>query len=238
MKDHNAGITRLARPRIMFPAKPDLKRLMREGGGVVHDYYRFGAENFAADLYRSLDEGNSVREFTSEYWTSRYKELKEETSEYDRTRIAALKLLRHAFTGEDDASSQDILDSVRNLLQQHPRIWASTIKELQGQERETARRLYPLVFSKEMERAKVRMWCRDGEWLPVIWCPNMKTAMYAYAAFNGVETCLNCQRLFCMDVPRVDDSRSEKYCTVACGQRFRQRIYRKRQAEEGEGKSR
>ena len=101
-----------------------------------------------------------------------------------------------------------------------------------------AKRLYPLVFSKAMERAKVRMWCKDGEWLPVIWCPNMKTAMYAYAAFNGVETCLNCQKLFCLDVPRVDDSRSEKYCTVACGQRFRQRIYRKRQLEQAKGKSR
>jgi hypothetical protein len=146
--------------------------------------------------------------------------------------------LRRAFAGEDDASSQEILDSARNLLQQHPRIWASTIEGIQGQEREMAKRLYPLVFSKAMERAKVRMWCKDGEWLPVIWCPNMKTAMYAYAAFNGVETCLNCQKLFCLDVPRVDDSRSEKYCTVACGQRFRQRIYRKRQLEQAKGKSR
>jgi hypothetical protein len=116
-----------------------------------------------------------------------------------------------------------------------PNTWRNHLK---GQGREAARRLYPSFFSKAIKRSRLRMWCKDGEWMPVIWCPNLTTAMFTHAAFNRVETCLNCQKLFCLDVPRVDDSRSEKYCTVACGQRFRHRIYRKRQLEETKGKSR
>ena len=198
--------------------------------------YNIWGEEFDASLYMSMeDEGRRVREFTSEYWGPRYKELLEETTERDRVRLKAIRLLRHAYFGEEKTAALTILDQAGNLLFNDPKTWRN---HLRGQGREAARRLYPLFFSKAMKRSRLRMWCKDGEWMPVISCPNMTTAMFTHAAFNGVETCLNCQKLFCLDVPRVDDSRSEKYCTVACGQRFRQRIYRKRQLEEGKGKSR
>jgi hypothetical protein len=144
-------------------------------------------------------------------------------------RLKALRLLRHAYFAVEEVTAVAILDEVGPLLFSDPNTFRN---HLRGQGREAARRLYPLYFSKAMKRSRVRMWCKDGEWMPVVWCPNMTTAMFAHAAFNGVETCLNCQKLFCLDVPRVDGSSSEKYCTIACGQRFRQRMYRKRNPKE------
>jgi hypothetical protein len=233
MRDHNASITRLVRPRIIFPAK-DLAWLDKFEENAENTVYSIWGEEFDASLYMSMeDEGRRVREFTSGYLGPRYKELLEETTEHDRVRLKAIRLLRHAYFGEDKTAALTILDQAGNLLFNDPNTWRNHVR---GQGREAARRLYPLFFSKAMKRCKLRMWCKDGEWAPVIWCPNMTTAMFTYAAFDGVETCLNCQKLFCLDAPRVDDSRSEKYCTVACGQRFRQRIYRKRQLEEGKGK--
>ena len=235
MEDHNAGITRLARPRILFPAD--------DFSDWVAKFERPGRKDrgkpFDTDILIHLcmtTEGDwPVREFNHEYWLSRRKELEKGTSESDRTRLRALRLLRYAFFGEEEESSLAILDEALNLLSKDTKLeW---IKHVKGHGRDAAQRLYPLYFAKAMKRAEVRMWCQNGEWMPIIWCPDMTTAMFTFAAFNGVETCLNCQKLFCLDVPRADDSRSEKYCTVACGQRFRQRIYRKKQAKEGKGKS-
>jgi hypothetical protein len=258
--DHNAPITRPT-PRIVFPEKPDFKRLMdpdrtkevqkpfprpvRQGLGIGDDFYQLWGERFDARLYVSLEEVQETREFTSEFWFSRRKELEGETNEYDRLRVRALRLLRNAYFGESDESFQDVFDRAMKMLTHHPQNLIPRLRgrnsqalefSIRGKEREAARHIYPLFLSKMMERAKVRMWCKDGEWVPVIWCPNMTTAMYVHAAFNGVETCLNCEKVFCRDVPRVDGSRSEKYCTIACGQRFRQRMHRRRQKSKGESR--
>jgi hypothetical protein len=145
-------------------------------------------------------------------------------------------MLRRAYFyfGEDEDSAREILQKVEKLC--------AFREELSNEPSYTSNRsrvriLYPLIFGKALQQARVRMWPTDsGEFLPVIWCDNMTTAMFAYGAFKGVDTCQNCAKLFCTDLPRVDESRAEKYCTVACGQRFRQRIYRKRQLEQSKGK--
>ena len=54
----------------------------------------------------------------------------------------------------------------------------------------------------------------------------MKTAMFAFAAFHGAAACPNCGELFALDSRRVDGSKGERYCTAACGQRYRQKVYR------------
>jgi hypothetical protein len=237
MSDHNEGITRKARPRIMFPAADFADWVAKFDEANNREA---GNKPFDPDILIYLcmtTEGDwPVHEFNHEYWFSRRKELEKGTSETDRTRLRALRLLRYAFFGEEEQASLEIFDEAVNLLSKDPKL--AWIKDTKGHGRDAAQRLYPLYFAKAMKRAEVRMWCKNGEWIPIIWCPDMTTAMFTYAAFKGVETCLNCQKLFCLDVPRVDDSRSEKYCTVACGQRFRQRIYRKRQAKEAKGKSR
>jgi hypothetical protein len=243
--DHNAPITQTARPRIFFPAKDPTPPPWKK-----HPVISVFGEEFDMDLYASLDSalvaGHAlftpirVREFTSDFWElpSRIKELEKETSEPDRRRIRALCMLRRAYYyfGEDEDSAREILKKVEELC--------AFREELSNEPAYTSNRgrvriLYPLMFGKALKHARVRMWPTDsGGFLPVIWCDNMTTAMFAYAAFKGVDTCQNCAKLFCTDLPRVDDSRSEKYCPVACGQRFRQRIYRKRQLEEAKGKSR
>jgi len=205
-------------------------------------------EEFDMDLYASLDSALvaghvlftpvRIREFTSDFGElpTRIKELEKETSELDRNRIKALCMLRRAYYyfGADEDSAREILKEVEELgvfreeLSNEPSYKSN---------RSRVRILYPLMFGEALKHARVRMWPTDsGEFLPVIWCDNMTTAMFAYAAFRGVDTCQNCAKLFYTDLPRVDDSRVEKYCTVACGQRFRQRMHRRRQKSKGKSR--
>ena len=104
MENHNAGITRLARPRILFPADEfsDWVAKFERPGRLVPD------NAFDTDILIHLcmtTEGDwPVREFNHEYWLSRRKELEKGTSESDRTRLRALRLLRYAFFGEEKRS--------------------------------------------------------------------------------------------------------------------------------------
>jgi hypothetical protein len=252
MKSHNATITRgllrdgassaLSKPRIIFPKKDAVPRLLewfKEGeteGSQPEDpdNWVFG-KKFDMELDAWLDDPSKAREFTSEYWNSpaRRKELDKETSEADRDRVIALRALRHAFTADED-KARDILNRVQEKLS-FPEKLAVDLPFSANRNR--IRLLYPLIFSDALKNSRVRMWpTQDGEYVPVIWCEDMTAAMFAHAAFNGVEACQNCGKLFCPDLPRVDGSRAEKFCTVACGQRLRQRVYRKRR-KEGKGKS-
>ena len=97
---------------------------------------------------------------THEYWHSRSKELENGTSESDRTRLKALRLLRHAFFGEEEESALEILNEAGNLRSEDTKLeWQ---KHIQDQGRSAAKYLYPLYFSKAMKRSKVRMWCKAG----------------------------------------------------------------------------
>lgn len=87
--------------------------------------------------------------------------------------------------------------------------------------------IYAQYLTDEMRGA--RLMVHRGTFVPVIRCRDMKTAMFVFGAFRGVETCLNCHKLFAVDAARPDGSAtSEKYCTAACGQRYRQKMYRRR----------
>jgi hypothetical protein len=230
---HNAPVTQSTRPRIFFPGKDVVSLSPLAEQFKKYPVITVFGEEFDMDLYATLDEPSRVREFTSDFWelsSRQYKELKKETTERDRLHVRALRLLRRAYIGEDEDSAREIMKKVEDLCIFPPEHnSALALDPSWGGNLARARHLYPLVFSRALKQARVRMWpTESGEFLPVIWCPDMTTAMFAYAAFEGVETCLNCAKLFCTDLPRVDDSHSEKYCTVACGQRFRQRIYRQR----------
>lgn len=220
---HNAPITRSYRPRILFPADDFsqwIDKHLKGRDGKVADI------DVCLHMFLTVDAEWPIREFNDEYFYARKNELDKHTSKSDRNRLQALRLLRHAFFGDDidENKTLELLDKAGKMLAEDTKLkWQERIRD---QGRDAARGLYPIYFSKAIKNARLLMWCRSGEWMPVVWCPDMTTAMFVYAAFNGVETCLNCQKVFCRDSPRVDGSRSEKYCTIACGQRFRQRLYR------------
>ena len=250
MKDHNAPITRrgmlpddldrtLSTPRILFPKK-DAVLVVREWfkESKDPDIWVFG-KSFDKDLVAWLEEPSQAREFTSDFWNlpARRKELDKETSEIDRQHVQALRWLRHAYTDSvDESKARDILNKVQKMCS-FPEILSNDPSWSSNKAR--VRLLYPLIFGDALKQARVRMWpTGDGAFVPVIWCDNMTGAMFAHAAFNGVEACQNCGKLFCTDRPRIDGSRAEKFCTVACGQRLRQRMYRKRKSKEVKRKSR
>src|SRR5262249_45072897 len=75
----------------------------------------------------------------------------------------------------------------------------------------------------------VVMWrTKSEQFLPAILCPNVRTASFVAAAFRGLAVCPNCLRLFDPYAERIDGSKGDKYCTAACGSRYRQRLYRRR----------
>jgi hypothetical protein len=238
---HNDSITRegvlsgsgpstLSRPRILFAPRgveTRFRNLFKNRNPLV----RYFGVDFDQDLYAWVDDPSKAREFTSDYWNSPvlFKELEKETSKSDRDHIVALRHLRHAYIVDDEDAAREVLYKVGELcsfpdvLTNEPS-WSSN--------RARVREVYPLILGSALQNARIRIWpATNGGFAPVIWCPDMTTAMYTYAAFNGVESCQNCAKLFCTDMPRIDGSRSERYCTVACGERFRQRLYRKRQKE-------
>jgi hypothetical protein len=198
---HNAGIT--ARLRIFFPAKAGEK-----------------AEWVA---------GFRVREFTAKHVTpgcAEYKELQESTTECDRERLRGLRLLRYVNVGSDEIGTRKNLADAGRLLDDLPKSMLGDAKDPKS----VAQVLYSMYLTGEMKEARLVIYrTKRGEFTPVLRCPNMKTAFYAFAAFRGVEACLNCQKLFAVDAAKADGSTSERYCTAACGQRYRQKIYRLRQ---------
>ena len=80
------------------------------------------------------------------------------------------------------------------------------------------------------------MWrTTQKQFLPAIYCPNARTASFLAVSYRGFgPACVNCFRIFSPDAPSIDESVSEKYCTAACGQRYRQKIYRPQNEARGE----
>jgi hypothetical protein len=122
MENNNAGITRLARPRILFPADDfsdwvaKFERLGRKDRGKPFD------TDILIHLCMTTEGDWPVREFNHEYWLSRRKELEKGTSESDRARLRALRLLRYAFFGEEEESSLAILDEALNFQRYETRV--------------------------------------------------------------------------------------------------------------------
>lgn len=198
---HNASIT--ARPRIFFPTK----------SGQVGEWIA----------------GHFLQEFNAEFVTlgsPRYREMEKATTQIDRNRLRALRLLRYTHIENDHIAARKALADAMQLLDDLTESLLTGVRE----PRKVASVLYSLYLTGELKGARLVIHRTErGEFLPALRCPDLKTALCAFAAYRGVEACLNCQKLFAVDAARADDSSSARYCTAACGQRYRQKLYRLRQ---------
>jgi hypothetical protein len=197
--EHNAGIT--ARPRIMFPVL-STDELTRKVFGPVAN----------------------LREFTAAFFdlgTPQHKELETEVSETDRKRLRSLTLLRCAYSANDPIARKNLSEVTRLLWPEYPGNSSEYFRV--NDPKKIARWVYPALLKEELKSARLSI---SGKFVPEILCPNMTVAAFAFAAYRGIAVCLNCQKLFALDLERADGSNSEKYCTAACGQRYRQKIYR------------
>jgi len=215
---HNAPIT--AKPRIVIPANG------QENDGFVLRMSSAGPRRVPADL-----EG---KKFFAEWGIEQFEAVQEFTpaavfgasTEKGSAMLKALSLMQYAhgvFDSDAVAARKAISDAAELLIDD---------TELQGvfstgSPREVANWFYPAFFTREIRGAQLVMWrTKQEQFLPAIYCPNIKTASFVAVAYRGLAACLNCYRVFSPGSISVDDSSSEKYCTVACGQRNRQKIYR------------
>jgi hypothetical protein len=199
---HNEPVT--ARPRIFFPAKLKERSLATTILGVTHQR----------------------REFTPAYFqlgSEENKELLASVSEEDRATFKALLALRGASSADEPLAKKHIEAATRLLMPKYPES-ANAVRGVDA--RKLGRRLYPAVLEETIRRARVII---QRDFAPAIYCPNLSTAMFTFAAYKGVSVCLNCQTIFAVDVPRPDGYRSDKYCSSACPSRYRQKVYRANQ---------
>jgi hypothetical protein len=203
---HNVTIT--ARPRILFPVNSNRSdRIITRGFGLGE-----------IPLLRD------VKEFTAAYMTPgtrQHKEMEQATTQRDRRVIASLRLLQYAHAKAPDAARE--LVEAFSVLSGGWRPRDLGYGHLS--QRELAANFYSGSFNDEMKSARVIMSrpTRSEAPVPAIWAPDIRTAAFVFAAFRGVEVCASCHRLFA-----PDRERGEKYCSDACGQNFRQKLYRQR----------
>jgi len=217
---HNAAIT--ARPRILIPATS------QTNDGFVLRVSKTGPQRIPADL-----EGEK---FFAEWGIERFEPVKEfvvkevlDFSEEAHARVRALSLLRyaHATHASDALAAKKAVSDAAGLLIDDQGLQSvfST-----GNPREVATLFYPAFFTREIRGAEVVMWkTKDEQFLPAIYCPNSRIASFVAISYRGLAACLNCHKVFSPEEESVDGSVSEKYCTVACGQRYRQKLYRLKQ---------
>jgi hypothetical protein len=165
-----------------------------------------------------------LREFTGVFFelgTPQHREFEAEVSESDRKMLRSLTLMRCASAANDPIARKNLQEVTRLLWPEYPGDSREYYRV--NDPRKIARRLYPAFLKEKLRHARLSV---SGKFTPEIVCPDIATAAFAFAAYRGISVCLNCLKLFAMDSPRADDSNSEKYCTAACGQRYRQKVYR------------
>jgi hypothetical protein len=169
--------------------------------------------------------------------TPEYKQMEHAVSERDRNQLRALRLLRYVCVGNNETAARKALKDAGQLLFSKPDDVELYVGGKNPQK--VAIERYRSDFNEEIHghRIVIRR-SKRGEFIPAIHCTDMKTAMFLYAAFRGVEACLNCGRLFAVDAARPDASSSDRYCTARCGQSYRQKLYRTRIKKASEHKAR
>jgi hypothetical protein len=93
---------------------------------------------------------------------------------------------------------------------------------------EEAKQYLGLLWMLEMSSARMLLWWADSfdgrpcaRFIPSIYCPDLKTALYVWNAIDGPKVCLGCGELF---VP--ERSNQLYHANGRCGARHRQRRYR------------
>jgi hypothetical protein len=228
-RKHNDTIT--PRPAILVPATG------KNNDGWIWQMGREGPQVIEADWSPlppyaewGLDPPETVVEFTGAFMrvgTPERATMEANVSAKDRETLHSLLKLRAASETAPKAARRELAEAAKKLIPD-ARLRATFQA---GHLPEVAEWFYPAYFNRELKGARLVLWLtKQKRFLPAIFCPNMKTAMFAFAAFRGVAACRNCGTLFTLDSERPDKSKSEHYCTAACGQRYRQKTYRKRSA--------
>jgi hypothetical protein len=234
---HNAGIT--ARTAILLPTTG------QQNDGLVIQMGRTGP-HFLAPMPGFVEWGlepfESVREFTAAFMrvgSPEHTEMEASTTRKDRETYKALLQLRSTHATFpirlDEKAARRELSSAGSKLIEDPRIQATFGG---GEIRRIAAWFYPAFFNRELARTRLVLWLtKQNQFVPAILCPDMKTAMFAFAAFGHIAACPNCGNLFALDSGRVDGSKGERYCKAVCGERYRQKVYRlKVKAKTGKSK--
>ncbi|MGA8150347.1 MAG: hypothetical protein WB952_05315 [Terriglobales bacterium] len=217
---HNATIT--AYPPILFPATGQARDgvvIQQWEEPKVLDYSRAGDGTGPTYADWGLEPPQNVREFTPAFLmrgSPEHQAMEATISITDRERVRALYFVKTATKGKG-------FDKAAPLLIK-PKVLQTAFAAMPP---EAKNWFYPPFFTREMKRARVVMWLRnDQQFLPAIYVPNMTVAFFVAAAFRRVVACPACGVLFVPEAERLDGSRSEKYHTVACGQRYRQKQFR------------
>jgi hypothetical protein len=218
---HNGGITR---PKILFCVGK--RKVVDEG---LESFKGRPIQIFGSKRLVKAD----YREFTSAHvtpGTSDHKEYEASVSEEDRSTLQALTLLRAAYSrpAGDPIAEQALMDATNALVPGYPK---SGPKEgdlkafYKGKDlREIANRHYHTLLNQELKHAC--LWIPLSTVVPLVLCPNIKTAAFVYHAYRGVSACLNCRKQFATDFRHADGSKSPLYCSTRCGQQYRQKLYR------------
>jgi hypothetical protein len=233
---HNAPVT--GRPAILFPAIGQANdglviQMGKTGPQVLSTGSQLGGAPLLGWADWGLEPFECVTEFTGAFMrvgTPEYATMEARTTKKERDTLHGLLQLRATratfpFPLEPKAARKVLSDATK-LLIGDSRLQATFQV---GRLPEVAEWFYPAFFNRELKGARLVLWLtKQKQFIPAIFCPLMKTAMFAFAAFRGVVACPNCGELFTLDSERPDKSKSERYCTAACGQRFRQKMYRAR----------
>lgn len=170
-------------------------------------------------VFRAEPPRESAKEFTRVYMTPgtrEHKEFEATISKEDRSILSALALLRRAQAMKSPAA-KDLADAASLLLGWRPPQWAiSPVARQEG-----AAWWYRTLLNERMKKTRLVMARAKGGFAPAVLCDDLRTAAFVFAAYRGVEACAACHRLFA-----PDPERGEKYCSDACGQNFRQKLYR------------
>lgn len=207
MSAPNANLTQ--QQRIVFPVdgKGRFKILSRDSHGEIP---------FMRD----------VEEFTAAYMTPGTKERKAmelATTPRDRTLLATLRVLQHFHSYPKSQNAERELFSALSVI-----LGSWSPDELgygDMSKIELAAKFFGGSLNDGMRGAQPVMLpgTRGGMPTPGIWCPDIKTAAFVWAAFRGVAVCCVCRNLFA-----PDPLRDEKPYCPKCAQAYWQREYRKR----------
>ena len=82
----------------------------------------------------------------------------------------------------------------------------------------------PPAFSDAMSGARLVLWwnSRKKQFLPAIFCPDYRTAMFVRAAMKDLRACPDC------DKPFIQERADQEYCSTRCGTRHRVRRMREK----------
>lgn len=144
----------------------------------------------------------------------------------DVDRFRGLASLRRAIEESAPDRAREALESAAKLL-----IDDALLRPVfrRADPRKAAAIFYPAFFSGEMRGTSVVLWRTNaGEFLPGILCPSARTAAFVAAAFRVLSVCPNCHKIFDPYGEHPDGSRGHVYCTIACGSRYRQKMYRQK----------